>query len=190
DILHQLHQGLFKDHLKQWCLAIVGKKKFDKHFQVMSSFPGLRHWKKGISVVKQWNSTDHKQLQRVFVSALVGTTHHQEVLKASQALLDFIYLTQYQSHTDETLLALQCVLNDFHTNKEIFMTLGHHTHFNLPKLHSLQHYVKMIKKLGSLNGLNTESSEQLYIDYAKKAYAATNQKDYTNQMTKWLQCQE
>ncbi|KAG8213611.1 hypothetical protein J3R82DRAFT_10296 [Butyriboletus roseoflavus] len=146
----------------------------------MSSFPGLYYWKKEISVVKQWDGTDHKQLQWVFVSALVSTTHHQEVLKASWALLDFIYLAQYQSHTDETLLH----------SSEIFVTLGHCTHFNLPKLYSLQHYVEMIKKLSSLNGLNTESSERLHIDYAKKAYAATNRKDYINQMTKWLQRQE
>ena len=190
DILHQLHQGIFKDHLKQWCLAIAGKKSFDARFQAMSSFRGLHHWKQGISVVKQWTGTDHKQLQWVFISTLVGMTQHQEVLQVSQALLNFIYLAQYQSHTDETLFALQHALNEFHANKEIFITLECCTHFNLPKLHSLQHYIEMIKKFGSLDGLNTENSEHLHIDYTKKAYAANNRKDYTIQMTKWLQHQE
>jgi len=143
----------------------------------MPSHPGLRHWKEGISKVKQWNGTDHKQLQQVFIGALVGTTQHQEVLKASQALLDFIYLAQYHSHTDNTLLALHSALNDFHTNKEIFVTLECRAHFNIPKLHSLQHYVKTIKMLGSLDGLNTESLERLHIDYAKKAYVASNRRD-------------
>ncbi|KAN0091040.1 hypothetical protein V8E55_004606 [Tylopilus felleus] len=181
-ITHTLYMqatGIFKDHLKQWCLAIAGKKSFDARFQAMSSFRGLHHWKQGILVL-QW----------VFISTLVGTTQHQEVLKVSRALLNFIYLAQYQSHTDETLFALQHALNEFHANKEIFITLECRAHFNLPKLHSLQHYIEMIKKFGSLNGLNTENSEHLHIDYTKKAYAASNRKDYTIQMTKWLQHQE
>ena len=60
DILHQLHQGIIKDHLKKWCMAIVGKKRFDSQFQAMPCYPGLQHWKDGISKVKQWTSTEHK----------------------------------------------------------------------------------------------------------------------------------
>ncbi|KAI9571408.1 hypothetical protein HD554DRAFT_2203462 [Boletus coccyginus] len=45
DILHQLHQGIIKDHLK-----------------------------KCISYVKQWTGADHKQLQQVFMTTLVGLT--------------------------------------------------------------------------------------------------------------------
>ena len=36
DIIHQLHKGIFHDHLVQWCLGIVGKKEMDKCFQGMS----------------------------------------------------------------------------------------------------------------------------------------------------------
>ncbi|KAF8124425.1 hypothetical protein EV363DRAFT_1178049, partial [Boletus edulis] len=55
---------------------------------------------------------------------------------------------------------------------------------NMPKLHSLVHYVESIRQFGSLGGFNTENSERLHIDYAKKVYAATNRRDYTMQMTK------
>jgi len=74
--------------------------------------------------------------------------------------------------------------------KEIFIRLDLHEHFNILKLHLLLHYVEMIKNLGSFDGFNTENSECLHIDYAKKAYAASSRKDYTIQMTRWLQCQE
>ncbi|KAH7904610.1 hypothetical protein BJ138DRAFT_1138503 [Hygrophoropsis aurantiaca] len=30
NILHQLHQGVFKDHFVKWCVKAVGKKTFDK----------------------------------------------------------------------------------------------------------------------------------------------------------------
>jgi hypothetical protein len=189
DILHQLHQGIIKDHLKKWCMAIVGKKMFDSRFQAMPFHPGLRHWKDGISNVKQWTGADHKQLQRTFVTALIGSPNH-DIIQASRALLDFVHLAQYHSHTDETLQALQDALDDFHALKDVFIGLGCRKHFNIPKFHLLVHYTKSIRLFGSLDGFNTENLEQLHIDYAKKAYAATNRKDYTIQMTRWLNRQE
>jgi len=103
NILHQLHQGIFKDHFKKWCSMLANKKYFDDHFRAMPIFPGLRHFKEGISKIKQWTGADHKHLQCVFVGALVGATTDLAIIKSGQSLLDFIYLAQYQSHTDETL---------------------------------------------------------------------------------------
>ncbi len=48
--------------------------------------------------------------------------------------------------------------------------------FNLPKLHSLGHYVRAIKLFGTTDNYSTESTERLHIDYAKDAYQATNHK--------------
>ena len=183
DILHQLHQGLFKDHLKTWCVTITDKKNFNTCFRVMPIYPGLCHFKKGISKIKQWTGGDHKQLQQVFVTTLVGTTPHQDVLCAGQSLLDFVYLAQYLSHTDDTLFAMQLALNDFHAIKTVFIDLGCCKHFNIPKLHSLHHYIETIKNLGSLDSFKSEHSEHLHIDYTKKAYTTSNCKNYTIQMT-------
>ncbi|KIK19772.1 hypothetical protein PISMIDRAFT_13424 [Pisolithus microcarpus 441] len=159
DILHQLHQGIFKDHFKKWCMALVSKQDFDARFHAMPAFPGLHHFKEGISKVKQWTGADHKQVEQVFLAALVGAVPHPDVIKAGSNLLDFIYLTQYQSHTDFTLVALQQALDGFHATKNIFVKLSCHEHFNVPKIHSLQHYVQTIRSLGSLDGFNTEASE-------------------------------
>ncbi|KAI6040960.1 hypothetical protein EDC04DRAFT_2879042 [Pisolithus marmoratus] len=190
DILHQLHQGIIKDHFKRWCMVLMGKANFDARFHAMPVFPGLRHFKEGISKVKQWTGADHKQVQCVFLVALVGAAPHPDVIKAGSNLLDFIYLTQYQSHMDCMLAALQQALDSFHVAKDIFIELACCKHFNVPKIHSLQHYMETIKSLGSLNGLNMETLEWLHINFAKKAYSASNQRDYLVQMTRWLQCQE
>ncbi|KAI6102035.1 hypothetical protein EDD16DRAFT_1696689 [Pisolithus croceorrhizus] len=180
DILHQLHQGIFKDHFKKWCMALMGKQDFDAQFHAMPEFSGLHHFKEGISKVKQWTGTDHKQVQHVFLAALVGAAPHLDVIKAGSSLLDFIYLAQYQSHMDCMLDALQQALDSFHVAKDIFTDLGCCEHFNMPKIHLLQHYVETIRSLGSLDGLNTETSEWLHI----------NQRDYLVQRMRWLQCQE
>ncbi|KAI9570639.1 hypothetical protein HD554DRAFT_2203967 [Boletus coccyginus] len=115
DILYQLHQGIIKDHLKKWCMAIVGKKTLDDQFQAILPYPGLWYWKNDISYIKQYHA-----------------------------------------------------LNDFHVIKD---------------LHSLVHYIKSIQLSDSLDGFNIENSEWLHIDYIKKAYAATNQRDYIIQIT-------
>ena len=74
--------------------------------------------------------------------------------------------------------------------KSIFIDLGVRANFNLPKLHSLQHYASCIESLGTTDNYNTENTERLHIDFAKDAYRATNRKDEFSQMTLWLERKE
>lgn len=54
---------------------------------------------------------------------------------------------------------------------------------------ALQHYLRLIKSLGTADGYNTKAPEHLHIDYAKDAYRASNKRDYVIQMVRWL-CQQ
>ncbi|KAJ7436127.1 hypothetical protein FB451DRAFT_1344679 [Mycena latifolia] len=191
DLLHQPHKGVFTDHLVKWCTEIIiGKLEVDERFKAMPHHPGVRHFKNGISTVSQWTGSEHKEMEKVFLG-LIAAGAHPEMVKAARGLIDFAYFASLQSHTSETLLGLRNALDTFHAHKKIFIELGgRKEHFNIPKIHALDHYEPLIRLFGSTDGFNTESPERLHIDYAKDAYRASNRKDYINQMTKWLTRQE
>ncbi|PBK83046.1 hypothetical protein ARMGADRAFT_1048524 [Armillaria gallica] len=164
NILHQLHKGMFKDHVISWSTEAVDadklKEELDCHFRAMTCHPSL------------------KNMEKVFLLVL--------------NVLDFIYYyyTHFEEHTDESLSKLDEVWHTLHDKKAVFINLDIWQHFNIPKVHSTTHYALMIQSHGTADGFNTEASECLHIDFAKVAYNASNKKDYVKQMTTWLRRRE
>ncbi|KAI1783127.1 hypothetical protein LXA43DRAFT_977266 [Ganoderma leucocontextum] len=191
DLLHQLHKGVFKDHTVSWATACIdgGADEVDRRFKAMPSHPMLRHFKKGISLVSQWTGTEYKHMERVFLGVLTGASDPASV-RSVRAVLDFIYYAHFHAHADDSVALLEAAWVTFHENKHIFVEEGIREHYNIPKLHSALHYPLSICNVGTTDGYNTENTERLHIDYAKRGYAASNKKEYLKQMTVWLRRQE
>ncbi|KAI9511044.1 hypothetical protein F5148DRAFT_975813 [Russula earlei] len=188
DILHQLFLGVFC-HLLEWCAQLMGAKHLDECFEALPVYSGLKHFKHGVSNVSKWTGWEYHDMSRSLLGVISGSVDPRVVLVA-RALLDFITYAGYRRHTTKTLLCIEQALEVFHSHKCVLIDLGVHEHFNIPKVHSMQHYVAGIKCLGSADGFNMESSERLHIDYSKRAFKASNHRDYIMQMARWIQRQE
>ncbi|KAG8947757.1 hypothetical protein FRC03_000937 [Tulasnella sp. 419] len=165
------------------------EEEIDKRFIVMTRHPSLRHFKKGISTISQWTGNEYKQMEKVFLGVVAGALG-DSAMRATRSILEFIMLAQYTTHSTTSLLQMKTALENFHIHKKAFLDPVHRPHFNIPKIHAISHYVDSIVSRGTTDGFNTESPERLHIDFAKKAYRASNKRDHLPQMTKWLSTQE
>ncbi|KAI1784280.1 hypothetical protein LXA43DRAFT_976757 [Ganoderma leucocontextum] len=194
DILHQLYQGVIK-HLLAWIQAAYGTDEIDARCRRMPLNNSLRHFTKGISHMSRIRGKEHQDISRLLLGLIIGLRlpdgqSPARLVRATRALLDFLYLAQYPTHTSETLALLEEHLQAFHENKSIFIDLGIRTNFEFPKLHSLDHYRRSIELFGTTDNYDTQYSERLHIDFAKDAYRASNKKEELVQMTVWLERKE
>ncbi|KIK50382.1 hypothetical protein GYMLUDRAFT_182852 [Collybiopsis luxurians FD-317 M1] len=188
DILHQLYQGILK-HLIEWVQQVVGAEELDRRMSSLPPACGVRHFKHGISLLTQVSGTERKHIARILLSCLVGKIEPCGIV-ACWSLLHFIQLAQYPSHNEETLSYMQQELDIWHTNRSFFNLQNIRDDFNIPKYHSLLHYIESIRWLGTTDNYNTEAFECLHIDFAKQGWHASNKRDHFPQMVKWLSRQE
>ncbi|KAJ7938111.1 hypothetical protein B0H13DRAFT_2302210 [Mycena leptocephala] len=85
---------------------------------------------------------------------------------------------------------MKAALDCWHKNRTYFITAGVRHDFNIPKFHSLLHYIDSIRLFGTTDNYNTEMLERLHIDFAKEGWRASNRRDEFPQMTTWLTRQE
>jgi hypothetical protein len=194
DILHQLYQGVIK-HIVAWLIDAFSLNEINARCRRLPPNHNIRHFSKGISSLSRVSGKEHGDMCRILLGLVVdlplpNNQSPARLVRALRSLLDFLYISQYPTQTTQSLTLLKDALTRFHDNKSIFVDLNIRNDFNIPKLHSLQHYRHSIELFGTTDNYNTEASERLHIDLAKDAYRATNRKDEYPQMTLWLERKE
>jgi hypothetical protein len=194
DILHQLHQGVFR-HAVSWLTRAYGAVEIDARYERLIPNHHIRIFSDGISKLSRVTGKEHDQMSRVLLGVIADIRlpnglDPARLIRSIRGLLDFIYLSQLPTHSTQTLNRLDEALAAFHSNKSILVDLGIREHFNIPKLHACLHYASSIRIFGTTDNYNTQATERLHIDLAKDAYRATNKKEEYPQMTVWLERRE
>jgi Plavaka transposase len=191
NILHQMLQGMVK-HLVGWLVHVFGAVAINAQCHALPLNHKILLFTKGITTLSCMTGHEHKKMCSILMGLIVdlpvpGGMDSTHIVKAVHALLNFLFVAQYESHTSNTISQMEGHLRQFHDNKAVFFDLGMHTQFNLPKLHSLSHYASLIKLFGTTDNYNMEQSERLHIDLVKDTYHVTNCREEYSQMTKWLE---
>ena len=103
-------------------------------------------------------------MEKVFMGVITGAAD-KRVIRAAHGVIDFISYAWLEAHNKETLEKMDKAWSAFHENKQIFQDLEIRDDFNIPKIHSMIHYMSAIKSHGTLDGYNTESPERLHIEF-------------------------
>ena len=98
----------------------------------------------GISKVSQASGREHQTFQRLILPVVAGHEKaDSKVVRSLRSILDFAYMAQYPMLSKIDLQKMDELLVVFHKNKEIFISNGSQEldHFNIPKLHTLRHFM-------------------------------------------------
>jgi hypothetical protein len=189
DVLHQLLSGTFGAHLVEWCSSpkiVKEKNGLDRFLRLFPPACNVRIFKDGFGPLSQITGPEYKDMAQLLLGALVVASVDDDVIYAARALLDFLYIAQYSSHNDSTLGYLDEALNLWHQSKDVFVAKGVRQDFAIPKYHSMEHYVDIIRTFGATDNYSTSLFERLHIDFAKRGWRKSSMKDALIQMVQWL----
>jgi len=181
DWLHQLLKGLFKDHTWEWIVSfledIYGQEKgldlIDEWFSIIPRFSNTRKFGDKLTCVTQWTGAEYKDLMMVWLQ--VHQLCHRLHIDCLLPLLRW-------NHTQIPTDALSSISSNIH----LFLPYRKsHSMSKIPKIHSLLHYIKCIREMGSANNSDTKISKAAHKNLIKDGYHSSNEINYILQMLQW-----
>ena len=118
---------------------------------------------------------------KVFLLAIEGLVP-VEMVRCVATFFDFCYLVRCDFHDTASLSATQEALDRFHRYRDVFKDVGLREDFNLPRQHSLRHYVHLIREYGSPNGICSSITENKHIKAVKEPWRRSNKWEAMRQM--------
>lgn len=196
DALHQWHR-FFWDHPMKWARQLLGDAEINRRYMVLQKHVGRHHFRKGFTTFSQHTGREYRELQASFIAVISGHKNITPgIMRAFRAILDFIYIGQFETHTTTTIRQLEAALVRFHAEKHHLSNAGVRDGprrmglFNIKKVELMHHVTRFIFLAGSIPQYSAEQTERLHILMSKIPYRATNHKNYEEQMCRYLDREE
>ncbi|KAI6001429.1 hypothetical protein EDD15DRAFT_2158658 [Pisolithus albus] len=184
----------FWDHDVQWCKNALGAPELDFRYSVLHPIVGMRHFKDGITALKQVTGRAQRDMQR-FMVAVIGGAASRDVVIAVRALMDFRYLAQAPRITSIIQDRIKATLAEFHNHKDKITEEGLRrgaesgsalNHWFIPKLELMQSVAPSISELGAPVQWSADTTEHAHIEVIKEPASTTNHQNYDTQICRYL----
>ena len=141
----------------KWSIRVISAAEIDFCFATLQLIIGYKHFKDGVSVLKQVTGQTHQDIEQDIVSIIVGKVLPKFVL-AIHALMGFCYLAQLQELNNNSLSSLSTLLQLFHKHKQTILDISGcvgkrdkvMTHFQIPKLELMHGVVPSVVESGAV----------------------------------------
>lgn len=195
--LHHWHKQ-FWDHDVKWCINVLGAAELDFRFSVLHPHTGMRHFKEGISSVKQVTGREHRDIQRYIIGVIADSAASKGFLVSVRALLDFRYLAQSTQIDEAMCLKIDKALKDFHIYKNSVIAAGARQgkghvpieNWHIPKLEFMQSVVPSIRANGVPLQWSADTTEHAHIIVVKDPVDSGNNRNHESQICRHLDRQE
>ncbi|KAG1867088.1 hypothetical protein C8R48DRAFT_599969, partial [Suillus tomentosus] len=192
EMLHHIHKE-FYDHDAQWLIVSVGESEIDFCFSFLQRVTGFRHFREGISKLKQVTGHCHHDIQRSII-ALSADAVPPGVLAAVRALMQFRYLVQSTRIDENDLKLISSALDEFHAKKDMIIAAGarqgqHNNiidNWHIPKLELMQSIVPSIRNSGIPSQWTADITEHAHITGIKDPARSSNNNNYDPQICRHL----
>ncbi|KAG1868659.1 hypothetical protein F4604DRAFT_1682293 [Suillus subluteus] len=191
--LHHWHRE-FYDHNVKWCLRAIGAQELDFHFSALQQLTMFRHFKDGISNLKQVTGRAQRDMQ-CYMVALIADAAPPGFIIAVRALMDFRYLSQATMIDELHCRLILDALKQFHDHKHEVIACGACRgmksnsildNWYIPKLELMQSVVPSVHQVGSLVQWSVDTTEHAHITLIKDPADSTNHNNYDVQICQFL----
>ncbi|KAG2108289.1 hypothetical protein DEU56DRAFT_874535 [Suillus clintonianus] len=172
--LHHWHRE-FYDHDVKWCLAAVGEQELDFRFSVSQPLTTFRHFKDGISKLKQVTGRAQRDMQRYIVALIADAAPRSVVIAILGALEEF------HEHKQEIIA---CGARRGAKSKQVL------DNWHIPKLELMQSVEPSIRQVGSLLQWSADTTEHAHITLIKDPADSSNNINYDAQICRFLDRRE
>jgi hypothetical protein len=194
--LHHWHKQ-FWDHDVKWAIRAVGADEFDFRFTTIQPVTGFKHFKDGVSTLKQVTGRAQREVERHIVCVIAGKAPPLFVI-AIRALMDFRYLAQSRKLDDNQLTLIATSLQLFHSHKQSILDAhacvekGNKpiNHFQIPKLELMHSVVPSVSACGAVMQWSADTTEHAHITEIKVPGRSGNNQSYNPPICRWLDCSE